>query len=320
MDVLKSVDEFDASNGCALAVGVFDGFHLGHARVAKVAIEAARELGVRPCVMTFRPHPRTVLGDSQLDLVISVEHRLRFLERAGIKATLLIEFTPAFARTSAQTFVRDIARDALGARAIILGADARIGADRDADAEGVTRIAAEHGINAYIVEPVLVDGEPASSTRVRSAVHDGDLDLARRLLGRHVSVLGTVVHGQGIGRRLGYPTANLDIHREVRPPFGVYATWAHTEGKRLMSVTNVGYRPTFTDGESPERGGRRPDRLVEAHLLEPPETDYYDKDMELEFAKKLRDERRFGTDAELSTQIARDVEDARAALAEDASA
>jgi riboflavin kinase/FMN adenylyltransferase len=314
MRILSSIDEFDAAEGSVLAVGVFDGLHLGHARIVRLAVETARDLRVGGCVLTFDPHPRTVLAGTELSLVISVEHRLELLSRAGVATTIVIPFTREFAAQPADAFVRDVVRGRLGARVLVLGSGARLGAGAHADARGIARVGAALGMNVHVVEPVLLDGARVSSTRVRDAICNGDLPLAEKLLGRRVSVLGTVVRGRGVGRRLGFPTANVDVRREVRPPLGVYASWATCDGARLASVTNVGFRPTFDRAQAAPQCGVRSDRLVEVHLLDDAEADYYGKRMEVEFVRHLRDERTFATDAELSAQIARDVATARTAL------
>jgi riboflavin kinase/FMN adenylyltransferase len=320
MRVVNSLEEMDPARGCVLSVGVFDGFHLGHRRILEVALSLAKELDTPLYALSFQPHPRKVLHGEELDLITSVDHRQSLLERAGVDTTVLIEFTPEFAALSAQRFVEDVALGRLGAKAMVLGRTAGIGSGRSADANRIAEIGAGLGVDVRIVAPVIVGGERVSSTRVREAIQAGDLALAEELLGRRVSVFGTVVRGHGIGRKLGFPTANVDVHREVRPPFGVYATWAVSQESRIPAVTNVGFRPTFTDDGGTRASGVRPDRLVETHLLDRPGADFYDTCLEIEFVKKLRDERRFGTDAELAEQIARDVEAARRALARDVKA
>lgn len=312
------LDEFGPSCGSAVTVGVFDGFHLGHAKIVEALREEAARFDVPSCVLTFRTHPRSVLSGAKQNLITSIEHRLVLLERAGVEATLAIEFTKDLAAVSARAFVKDTLGGRLGTRALVLGRGACLGAGCEADAEKISEIASREGIEVRVVEPVLVDGAAVSSTRVREAIGEGDLETAERLLGRRVSVLGKVVPGRGRGRSLGFPTANLDLHHEVRPPHGVYATWAELgrgEGKRLASVTNVGFRPTFVEGGEPAGAG---ERLVEVHLLESPGGELGGRTVEAEFVKKLRDERRFESDAALAGQIARDVERARAVLEADA--
>lgn len=276
--------------------------------------DAAARHGVPACVLTFRTHPRKVVADERPGLITSFEHRLVLLERAGVDAALSADFTPEFAALGAREFVERVVVGDLGARALVVGHDARFGAGRAADAACIREIASTLGVEALVVGPVLVDGEPVSSTRVRERVEAGDLRGAARLLGRRVSVLGRVVRGRGIGRGLGFPTANLDVHHEVRPPQGVYATWALLDegGGRRGSVTNVGFSPTFVEEGEPE--GER-ERRIEIHLLEPCPMELHGRILEAEFVTKLREERRFGSDAELAEQIARDVVAAREALA-----
>jgi len=297
-----------------VAVGVFDGFHLGHARIVSTLRDEAERLGVRSCVLTFRTHPRGVVSGERPALVTSFEHRLVLLERAGVDAVVGVDFTAEVASMGAREFLERVVRDGLGARVLVVGHDARFGTGREADASAIREIASDLGLQATIVEPVLVDGEPVSSTRARECVQNGDLPAAERLLGRRVSVLGRVVRGRGVGRKLGFPTANLDVHHEVRPPHGVYATWAIVEGtggERLASVTNVGFNPTFVEEGDP---AGEPERRIEVHLLGDPPGDLLGRVIEAEFVKALREERRFASNAELSAQISRDVEAARAIL------
>ena len=316
MERYSDIQSFDASRGSAVAVGVFDGFHLGHARIVEALRAEAARLGVRSCVLTFRTHPRRVVSDERPSLVTSFEHRLLLLERAGVDAVVGMDFTPEFAAQGAAEFVERVLGRELGARALVIGHDARFGAGRAADAPAIRKIASAAGVQATVVEPVLVDGGPVSSTRVRDRIQNGDLPRAEELLGRRVSVLGRVVRGRGVGRKLGFPTANLDVHHEVRPPHGVYATWAIIEdmgGERLVSVTNVGFRPTFVEEGEPEG---EPERRVEVHLLSAPSGDLIGRTVEAEFVASIRDERRFASDAELSAQIVRDAKAALYILAE----
>ncbi len=299
-----------------MAVGVFDGFHLGHARIVETLRAEAARLGVRSCVLTFRTHPRRVVSGERLALVTSFEHRLLLLERAGVDAVMGVEFTEEFAAQDAREFVARVLGQGLGARALVIGHDARVGSGREAGADTLREIASAAGLGLTVVGPVIIGGAPVSSTRVRENIQQGDLAGAEGLLGRRASVLGRIVPGRGVGRTLGFPTANIDVHHEVRPPHGVYATWAVLDGDagtRSPSVTNVGYRPTFVEGGDPE--GER-ERRIEVHLLGAPPAELYGRTLEAEFVRKLRDERKFASDEELSIQIARDVETARGILAE----
>jgi riboflavin kinase/FMN adenylyltransferase len=280
--------------------------------------------------MAFTRPPRSVLGGTEgADLVTSPQHRALLLDRLGIGLLLELEFTAELADLSAERFAGQYLAAGFAARGLVLGHDARLGRGGAAGFDRLRAIGARRGFEVRHVGPVSACGRTVSSSAVRRAIVAGDLAAAECLLGRRVSVLGKVVPGRGRGRQLGFPTVNLDLHREVRPPMGVYASWAYvleaasgledqggtpagaaqlperSRDSRLPSVTNVGFRPT----SGPPAEGLRPDLLVETHLLAGG-ADLYGRTVEVEFVRKLRDERRFASDRALGAQIARDVEEA----------
>jgi riboflavin kinase/FMN adenylyltransferase len=299
--------------GSVVSIGVFDGVHLGHLAILEANRERARALGAQPTVVTFRRHPKRVLLGREPRTLTSLEHRLELFRRAGIEHTLVLAFDERLREVSAEEFVRRLI-EALGARAFVLGFDSKFGRDR----RGTPALLQELGLDVQVVDQVVLDGRPVSSTAIREAVELGDLPAAERMLGRPVSVLGSVVRGDELGRRLGFPTANLDLHHELHPPPGVYAGRARIldSDSRSMepsrpplhpAVINIGVRPTVA--------GRGPQPVrVEAHLLGFC-ADLYGRSVELSFLERLRDERRFASLEELSAQIARDVERAREVLA-----
>jgi riboflavin kinase/FMN adenylyltransferase len=325
MRICGSLEELKAARppaGAIVAVGTFDGVHLGHAAVLRELTGWAEDLGAVPAAMAFARPPRGVLGGAEsADLITSPGHRARLLERLGLELLLEMEFTAELAALSAEDFAVEYLLGGFGAKGLVLGHDARLGRGGAAGFDAMREIGSGLGFGVRHVGPASACGKTVSSSEVRRAILEGDLATAECLLGRRVSVLGSVVPGRGRGRQLGFPTVNLDLHREVRPPMGVYASWAHildpasdssglrTPDSGLSSVTNVGFRPTT---EAPS-DGMRPDLLVETHLLEGG-ADLYGRVVEVEFVKKLRDERRFESDEALSSQIARDVEEARRAL------
>ncbi|MHC4914085.1 MAG: riboflavin biosynthesis protein RibF [Planctomycetota bacterium] len=314
MRIVRSLDELTAARppaGTVVAVGTFDGVHLGHAAVLGEVLRWAEEVGAVPAVAAFTRPPRSVLGSvEKADLVTSLEHRGRLLGRMGIELILELEFTAELAALSAEEFAARYLLGGFAARGLVLGHDARLGRGGAAGFDELRAVGAGLGFEVRHVGPVKACDRTVSSSEVRRAIQAGDLATAECLLGRRVAVLGTVIPGRGRGRELGFPTVNLDLHREVRPPMGVYASWAKVDdGPGLKSVTNVGFRPT----SEPAADGLRPDLLVETHLLEGA-ADLYGRVVEVEFVKKLRDERRFASDEELIAQIARDVEEARGDL------
>jgi len=307
------------------AIGTFDGVHLGHERVLRTLTQWADELGrddtptdvpraSRPPagVITFRTHPRKTLSGTSPDMLTTLEHRLVLFARLGLGFAWVLEFTPELARLTARDFARTYLVERLGARGLILGFDSSFGSDRvKKDSPELASLAQELGLATRTVDPVLApEGETISSTSIRDAIFDGRLRDAAAMLGRHVSVYGTVIKGDARGRRLGYNTANLDLGQEVRPPFGVYATIARLGNQCLDSVTNVGYRPTIAQHLPP---GVKPDLLIETHLFDF-QGDLYGQKIEVLFIEKLRDERRFPDVAALVEQIRRDEARARAIL------
>ena len=315
MKVFRSLEALAAARPAksVAAVGTFDGVHLGHAAVLGEVVRWARELSAVPAAVVFVRPPRASLPDgAALDLLTSPEHRLRLLGRLGLGLALELEFSPKLAALPAEVFAGTCLVEGLGAVGLVMGHDARLGRGASADFAAMKKIGARLGLEVRQTKAVRACRQVVSSSAVRRAIVEGRLDIAECLLGRRVSVWGTVVSGRGHGRRLGFPTVNLDIHREVRPPMGVYATLARVEGgPALKSVSNVGFRPTAAPARPAD--GLRRDLLVETHLLEGG-ADLYGKVVEVEFVSKLREERRFDSDEELAAQIARDAEEARRAL------
>jgi riboflavin kinase/FMN adenylyltransferase len=298
-------------DGAVVSVGVFDGVHLGHQAILAQNVEHARALAASPTVVTFRDHPKRLLLGHAPRTLTSLEHRLELFRRAGIRRCVVLTFDERLREIPAERFTRESLVGQLGARRFVLGFDSKFGRNREGTPERLRAL----GFDVVVVQKVLVADRPVSSTAIREAVELGDLESASRMLGRPVAVYGDVVAGDGRGRTIGVPTANLDLHHELHPPAGVYACRARIvtrEGetedpRRHLAVANVGVRPTFAgqDGAKPARP------LVEVHLLDF-SGDLYGRHLELEFLDFLREERRFpGVDA-LRTAIAADIERARA--------
>jgi riboflavin kinase / FMN adenylyltransferase len=283
MRVARSPEELGGGPR-AVALGTFDGVHLGHRRV----IESALQAGPEPTVVTFDPHPRTALGN-QVELLTTLERRLELIAELGVDATLVVEFTLELARLEPEEFAERVLRP-IGADAVVAGSDFRFGRGRKGDLELLARL-------GFDVRPVPLL-KNVSSSRIRDLVHKGEIERAAKLLGRSVEVEGTVVAGDARGGTLGFPTANLDVRPElVVPANGIYAG-AAIDHKAAVSI-----------GTNPHYGGQ--ERRVEAHLLDF-SGDLYGKRLVVELWKRLRDEQAFASEAELVAQIDRDVEAARA--------
>lgn len=282
----------------AVAVGVFDGVHLGHQRLLHQLVEMASSLQAVPAIVTFANHPDQLLHGEAPPLLVSVPHRLRLLRRAGVERLVLLTFEPRLQNMTAREFAERVLVKSLRARGLLLGYDSAIGKDRAGTPQAFRELGDELGFEVHTGTPFEVDGQPVSSTAIRRAIAAGDLALAHRYLGRFPGAFGTVVHGDARGKQLGFPTANLVPHPAVLPPPGVYAVEAIVDGTAWPAAANLGTRPTFA--------GDRAQTLLEVHLLGF-EGDLYGRELEVTFRRLLRPERRFANADELRAQIHRDV-------------
>jgi len=304
MKLLQSVEELSSVTGpIHLAIGVFDGIHLGHQSVINRAITAAARGGGTSVVLTFHPHPVRVLRPEKAPrLLTSTQHKTVLIEQLGVNALLIQEFSLAFSRTPPRDFVLQLLTHAKRLQTICVGEGWSFGANRSGSVDLLGELAASEGFTLDIVEPVIVDGDVVSSTRVREAVESGELEYAAKLLGRSFTVLGTVTKGNHLGRQLGFPTANLRAHNEQFPPNGVYAVKAWHKTKEYGGVVNIGIRPTLeqTKGE----------RILEIHLFDF-DQDIYGDEVEVSFLEYLRPEKKFDGLTQLKEQIGRDAAVAR---------
>ncbi len=292
--------------GSVVSIGVFDGVHRGHRAILEANVARSTELGAEPTVVTFRRHPKRVLLGRAPRMLTTLDHRLELFRRAGIEHAVVLTFDEELRSISAEEFTaRHLVKD-LGARAFVLGFDSKFGHGRRGTPELLTGL----GHDVHVVDKVVLRDRAVSSTAIREAVELGDLSGAAEMLGRPVSVVGHVVHGEARGRELGFPTANLDLHHELHPPVGVYVCRVEIldEGAHelLGAVANIGYRPTV-EGTRPEVP------LVEVHLFDFA-GDLYGRRLELQFVQRLRGEKRFdGLDA-LRAQIEADCRKGREVL------
>ena len=299
MRILRKFEEL--AGDIYLAIGVFDGVHLGHQRVIGQARDDAKAAGGVSVVLTFDPHPMRVLRPDQAPLLLtSTEHKLALFRQLGADACLLVTFDKAFSELPADRFIERIA----SCRQVCVGTRFRFGHDRAGNVALMEKLAPQYGFTVKEIKSVLTsDGEMISSTAVRQHVLAGNLDRAAAMLGRPFSVLGSVEHGDHRGHDLGFPTANVNPHNEALPPDGVYAVRVRLGDTRLAGVVNIGLRPTFAGTA----------HRLEVHILDF-DRGLYGQDIEIEFVKNLRNERKFASADELKAQIAADVQAARQAL------
>jgi riboflavin kinase/FMN adenylyltransferase len=286
-----------------LAIGFFDGVHLGHQQIIRQTIADARQHQGISLVITFDRHPNAVVAPQHVPpLIYSLRQKLRAIESLGVDTLLLLRFDKAFSEQSGDAFIRSLALDLGSIQSICVGANFVFGHKRGGNVELLRRLGAELRFTVHGLAAVSLDGKAVSSTRVREAIVAGDLDSASQMLARPYSLAGAVVQGDGLGRKLGFPTANLDVSALVLPPKGVYAALAELGGSSLRAVVNIGMRPTL---QNPN-----PQLRVEAHLLDF-EGDLYGHELEITFVEKLRDEKKFDSLEALQSQIAKDIQNAR---------
>ena len=281
-----------------LALGMFDGVHLGHRALIRQAAQAAKSLDAQTVAFTFTDAPGKLLHLPVTSLS-TPEQRRAWLTEAGADRVDMVDFTQAFADLSPEAFV-DYLQERYRIAALAAGFNYTFGKYGAGTAKTLRELGEAHGFQVLIAEPVLVDAEPVSSTRIRTLVSEGRMGEARDLLGRPYTLTGTVITNRRIGRRLGYPTANLEAGEQLLPPDGVYATFAEVEGVSRPAVTNVGRNPTVE--------GKR--RTVETYLLNE-DMSLYGTELSVAFLARLREEETFPSLEALSRQIGRDVEAAK---------
>jgi riboflavin kinase/FMN adenylyltransferase len=304
MNVLRSITELATLPGpLFLAIGVFDGVHLGHQAVISTSATHAKEAGGTPVVVTFDPHPAKVLRPNDAPhLLTATQHKIALIRDLGVAHLLVLHFDRAFASTAPEEFVQQLVANSRPLQEICVGHEWSFGKGRAGNLALLKQLGVTHNFNVVGVEAVKVNGEVVSSTAIRKAVADGNLVKATQMLGREYTILGTVVSGEKLGRKLGFPTANLSAHSEQFPPNGVYVAEARLAGTLYRGVANLGYRPTISAG--------KPERLLELHLFDL-EREIYGEEMEVRFLRYLRPEQKFENVEALKAQIARDVEQAR---------
>jgi riboflavin kinase/FMN adenylyltransferase len=315
----------------AVAVGNFDGVHRGHQALVALAVRDARAAGGTSVVLTFEPHPARVLSPDRAPVSLTtLDQKAEILAALGVDRLAVLPFTVELSRREPEDFARDVLHQALGARVVVVGSSFRFGRGRSGDLATLRRFGETLGFQVHGLRPVIARGGPISSTRIREALSRGAVDAAKDFLGRRFFVDGVVVKGEGRGRRIGIPTANLDVVNETVPGGGVYACWCRVvdggsggtgespqldERARIHfarakdtspprpAAVNVGRRPTFGGGVT----------MVEAHLLDY-EGDLYGRTLRLEFEERLREERTFPGAEALVAQIRSDIIEARRVL------
>jgi riboflavin kinase/FMN adenylyltransferase len=289
----------------AIAIGIFDGVHRGHQLILKKAMISAKKMRTTPLVITFDPHPQKVLFPKHRNpkILMSLEHRLRFFSSLGIREALMIPFNKKFSNISHETFLEDFLIKQLRMKSLSVGHDFRFGYKALGECRYLEQQSKKMGFRLFLSRPLSFRGRIISSTRIRQLIEAGDLKQASSMLGRPVSVYGTVVHGRGRGRSVGFPTANLNPHHETLPPPGVYAVSGHLAGRSLKGLVHIGPRPTFRDKE----------KSLEVHFLDF-KRKIYGRELELFFLAKLRGVRTFSSRETLANQIQKDIQKSKSLM------
>lgn len=282
-----------------LAIGFFDGVHLGHQQIIRQTITDARQHDALALVLTFDRHPNTIVAPDQVPLLIySLPQKLRAIESLGADTLLLIHFDQTFSRQTGEEFICNLARDVGKIQSLCVGADFVFGHRRSGNVSLLKKLGSQIGFNVHGLAAVSLDNQIVSSTRIRELIQAGDLDTVSQMLGRPYAISSRVIRGERLGHKLGFPTANLDPTGLVLPPNGVYAALAYAKGRSHRAALNIGFRPTVAQGSQVLH--------VEVHLLDFSDN-VYGEELEVQIAEKLRDERKFSSKTELQKQIADDI-------------
>jgi len=304
METLRSISELARLPGpLFLAIGVFDGVHRGHQAVISTSTRHAHSADGTPVVVTFDPHPARILRPEEAPhLLTATQHKIALIRALGVGHLLIVKFDKNFAATSPENFVEQLVQNSKPLREICVGHEWSFGKNRAGNLDLLQKLGARFDFNVVGIPPVKVNGTVVSSTAIRQAVEAGEFAKAADMLGREYTILGTVSGGEKLGKKIGFPTANLSAHSEQFPPDGVYFAEAWLDGVLLHGVVNLGFRPTVSSGQ--------PERILEIHLLDF-EQDIYGKDLEIRFVRYLRPEKKFENVDALARQIEVDVRQAR---------
>ena len=307
---MKIIHGLDKSRGSfretVVTIGAFDGLHIGHQKIISEAVRSAEEMGGESAVVTFDPHPSTVLSRNPQSLLLSLSKKLSMLESFGVDVCLIINFSRSFRELSPHDFVMKTLAGHLKAKLIVIGFNYVFGKGRKGNAEFLSETGKKYGFEVRQVEPVRADGETVSSTRIRQLVREGNVERTGAFLGRAYEITGTVAKGKGRGHITDYRTANLNSIQGLLPAPGVYAGFAVLGKQRHRAALNLGWRPTFSSTESKEP-------VAEVHIVGF-DNDIYGEELTFSFLKRIRDEIAFRSIEELRKQIEIDVEKIRSCI------
>ncbi|SCY42353.1 riboflavin kinase / FMN adenylyltransferase [Nonlabens sp. Hel1_33_55] len=305
MNTYKQIDQYKASKKAVVTIGTFDGVHHGHQQILQKVVDRAKTEDLTTVLLTFFPHPRMVLQpEYDLKLINTINERVDLVAKTGVEHMIIHPFSKEFSRTSAREYVKDILVDQLNAAVVVIGYDHHYGRNRSANIDNLRQDAEDYGFELIEITKEEIDEVAVSSTKIRSAINDGEIQIANQYLGRAFSIHGSIVKGKQIGRTINYPTANLDVVEKYKliPKMGVYITSSVINGKRVYGMTNIGKNPTVSDADG--------SITIETFYIDF-DKDLYGQEMELFFHKRLRDEAKFNSMDELKKIMATDEQKTR---------
>lgn len=301
MRIIKDLREIERDENTLITLGTFDGLHLGHQRIVDTVLKKTRQFGGRSFLLTFDPHPRKIVpGGNNVRLLSTLEEKILILEELGLENLLIIEFTKEFSQQSPEQFVKNYLVNGIGLKEMVIGYDHHFGKGRGGDFELLLELGKKFNFNVTPVPEYTLEGETVSSTRIRSALLSGDVVKAGKMLGRLYSFKGKVVRGDGRGKELGFPTANLSTENEDKliPAKGIYAAECIIEREKHYGLLSLGSRPTFhTGGE-----------VIPEFYIFDFSKDIYGKILQVNLVEKIRDEEKFNSVEELIYRMKKDEE------------
>ena len=297
MKIFESLDIKEKFPCPVITIGNYDGIHRGHKEIIERVVRKARQEAGTAMLMTFNPHPLSVLKpDTYTRLITPLHLKKTLIEEAGIDVMIIVPFDEAFRQVTSHEYIENILVGTLGVRHIIVGHDFKFGKSASGDTALLQKASSQYGFDVEVVEPVMIDGERIGSNQIRKLVISGEMEKAAAFLERSYMIEGVVVHGEERGRGMGFPTINIDTFAELIPKNGVYVTEVEVDGECLPAVTNIGYNPTF-DGKK---------LLVETHILNF-SGDLYDREVCIWFHERVREEVKFSGIEALKERIMQDV-------------
>ncbi|MGO2294855.1 MAG: bifunctional riboflavin kinase/FAD synthetase [Psychroflexus halocasei] len=302
MKVIHHISEFDSSEQTIVTIGTFDGVHIGHRKIIKRLIDAANQTNSKSTLLTFFPHPRMVLQqNSDLKLINTLEEKEKILAQTGLDNLIIQPFTLEFSRLRAENYVKDILVDQLNAKKIIIGYDHRFGRNRTANIDDLRDFGKKYNFSVEEISKQDIDEVAVSSTKIRNALNQGDIELANSYLTQAFQLTGEIVRGKGLGKELGYPTANLKIKEDYKliPREGVYVVQSEIDEKLYFGLMNIGTNPTFDEVN----------QSIETYFFDL-NKDLYNQKISIQLLKRLRDEQKFDGPNQLIEAMNKDKEQA----------